>query len=193
MEGPVGTAITVTTLQSRFYKGGVLGDSPTVNNLGAVNHAVVIVGWDDNKLIDGGAWICKNSWGTGWGEAGYFWVTWGTQEVGSFTWWAKVPGQGFKDGNNANFSRIPNRIELSPIMPNPVRRIGKVKFSLPSTSYVSLAIYDLSGRKAIELKSETMNSGRYETNFNVDRLYSGVYVCRLQADNQVSARLVIIK
>ena len=31
-------------------------------------HAVAIVGYNDNP----GYWICKNSWGTGWGESGFF-------------------------------------------------------------------------------------------------------------------------
>jgi C1A family cysteine protease len=39
----------------------------------AGGHCVSIVGYDDGQ----GCWICKNSWGAGWGESGFFRIAYG--------------------------------------------------------------------------------------------------------------------
>jgi C1A family cysteine protease len=42
-------------------------------------HAIAVVGWDNAKSVSNapglGAWICKNSWGPGWGEGGFFYIS----------------------------------------------------------------------------------------------------------------------
>jgi C1A family cysteine protease len=44
-----------------------------VSGAQAGGHCVAIVGYDDSQ----GAWICKNSWGTGWGMNGFFLIKYG--------------------------------------------------------------------------------------------------------------------
>lgn len=64
------------------YSGGVYKYDGTSAYRGG--HFVVIVGWDDA----GEYWICKNSWGDGWGLDGYFLIAWDEVEIGS---WAMDP------------------------------------------------------------------------------------------------------
>jgi len=48
------------------------------------NHAVVIVGWDDSYQAQGqvGAFIVKNSWGSGVGDAGYYYFPYADTTIG---------------------------------------------------------------------------------------------------------------
>jgi hypothetical protein len=60
------------------------------SGISPANHAITIVGWDDtydkNKFVTtppgNGAFIVKNSWGTNWGENGYFFVSYYDRQIG---------------------------------------------------------------------------------------------------------------
>lgn len=72
-KGPVVTGLRVFR-DLMFYKGGVYqhiyGDL-----MG--NHAIAVIGYDDQQ----GCWIIKNSWGTNWGEGGYFRIKYGDSNI----------------------------------------------------------------------------------------------------------------
>jgi cathepsin L len=56
----------------------------------AVDHIVLIVGWDDSFH----AWIIKNSWGSEWGDNGFIKLKYGTGNIGFNAAWVLAQGQG---------------------------------------------------------------------------------------------------
>ena len=66
--GPFAIAINASPLQ--FYLGGILNPWEFLCNPKAIDHGVLLVGYgvENGKAY----WIVKNSWGSGWGEKGYF-------------------------------------------------------------------------------------------------------------------------
>ncbi|UCD62706.1 MAG: hypothetical protein JSW34_08030 [Candidatus Zixiibacteriota bacterium] len=74
--GPISVAVYVNdAFQS--YRSGVFNDCEDLS----INHAVVLVGWDDNQGTDG-VWFLRNSWGTTWGEGGYMKIEYGCSRIG---------------------------------------------------------------------------------------------------------------
>lgn len=76
VHGPVSIAINATTAMM-FYMGGVFNSCvPTKPE--ELNHAINIIGWNDEK----GAWIVRNSWGKSWGEQGFGYIKYGCNLIG---------------------------------------------------------------------------------------------------------------
>ncbi|MFO0948965.1 MAG: C1 family peptidase [Planctomycetota bacterium] len=84
-KGPIICAMQVTQ-EFQLYKSGVWNVKQDVQS--KVNHAVVIVGWDDSK--EGGAWQVRNSWGSQWGETGNFWIKYDCLNIGAYAMWASA-------------------------------------------------------------------------------------------------------
>jgi hypothetical protein len=84
--GPLAVGVYVSTA-FQMYKGGDVFNEH--NNSKAVNHAVLLVGWDDNKGKNG-AWLMKNSWDTDWGDKGYMWIEYGCNRIGDHAAWVEA-------------------------------------------------------------------------------------------------------
>ena len=73
--GPIVTPIFYDQCLSN-YRSGVFNEK----DAGMVNHVVLLIGWDDKKQ----AWLVKNSWGEEWGEKGFGWIKYGSNNIGVF-------------------------------------------------------------------------------------------------------------
>jgi len=89
MYGPIVTTLVFDNCLN-LYGGGIFNEEQNWNtgssgqkSLKPGNHIVLIVGWDDSK----GAWLVKNSYGEEWGEKGYAWIKYETNNIGQFSAW----------------------------------------------------------------------------------------------------------
>ena len=74
--GPLPIALNANPVQ--FYSSGVL--DPTNCNKNALNHAVLLVGYDIEADVP--YWKIMNSWGSSWGEDGFFRISYGKNTCG---------------------------------------------------------------------------------------------------------------
>jgi len=74
--GPVTIGINANPMQD--YTGGI--DNPSSCSALNLNHAVLIVGYGTEGGVD--YWLIKNSWGTSWGESGYYRIVRGVDKCG---------------------------------------------------------------------------------------------------------------
>lgn len=78
--------------------------------------------------------------------------------------------------------------------PNPFNPSTKIKFSIPSSSNVSLKIYDVIGNEIASLVNERKEAGEYEVEFNASNLPSGIYFSTLQSGSGIQTqKLLLIK
>jgi hypothetical protein len=86
--GPVSVGCAVTEAFGA-YTGGVFNEN---DPHAQINHAVALVGWDDNQGANG-VWFLRNSWGSWWGEEGYMRIEYGVCKVGYAACYVNYPAK----------------------------------------------------------------------------------------------------
>jgi hypothetical protein len=88
---------------------------------------------------------------------------------------------------------LPGPLFLYPNFPNPFNPRTVIRFQNAKSVRVTLAIFDLLGRKIATLADGPMSPGIHETAFDANGIPSGVYLCRLSAGpyTQISKMLVL--
>jgi C1A family cysteine protease len=71
-DGPIALSIALGD-RFQYYSRGVMQPAQYCTKLN--NHAVLLVGYGTDPVTKEDYWLVKNSWGTDWGEQGYFRMT----------------------------------------------------------------------------------------------------------------------
>jgi hypothetical protein len=94
-------------------------------------------------------------------------------------------------GQDVGRQSVPENFQLLQNYPNPFNPTTTINFHIPTSSHVTLAVYDILGREVKMLVNEEMKPGNYKVTFDGTDLASGVYVYRLRAGDFVQSRKLL--
>jgi hypothetical protein len=78
--------------------------------------------------------------------------------------------------------------------PNPFNPVTTIRFEVPVSQNVELAVFDMLGRQVKVLYNDMAPAGIVAVDFNAEGLSSGVYFYRLKTENFIeSKKLLLLK
>lgn len=86
----------------------------------------------------------------------------------------------------------PETFSLSQNYPNPFNPTTAISYQLIANSFVTLKVYDMLGRTVATVVNQLSTAGKHTVQWDASGLPSGVYVYRLHAGIQVSAKKMIL-
>ena len=91
-------------------------------------------------------------------------------------------------------SRDQNSFQLEQNFPNPFNPRTSIHFSVPTSNFVTLKVFDIVGNEVATLVNEKKSPGNYVVEFDGANLASGIYLYRLQVGNfSDTKKLALIK
>ena len=95
--------------------------------------------------------------------------------------WIDTLGLALSIAANQN---IVNEFALYPAYPNPFNPVTNISYQIPSSGFISLKIYNILGQEVATLVAENQTAGTYHIRWDASGMASGIYLCRLYADNK---------
>jgi C1A family cysteine protease len=178
--GPAGVYMDMYSSLSS-YSGGVIS-SLSGTLLGG--HCVVVVGYGNAGGSD--YWICKNSWGTSWGEQGYF-------RIG-------INVSGFLTYNSFDVVTATDHdfVSIKSTVPDKVGNMtgwspkGRLSYTVTSPTKVTVSLLSLQGRTLAVFVNGFKGSGTHEVVLPKSAVRPGSYVLLLNAGGQTYGRMFVV-
>lgn len=163
-----------STVNSRTFNAGVLGTTVQVNpsNVGGTNY----YGYASPSFRNVNNDSCLVIWSGPAGNGSY--VTGGCS------------GTVFTGTGNSNSTA--DDFHLSQNYPNPFNPSTIINYSLPVQSNVSIKIFDVLGKEIGNLVNELQTAGNHSVEFNAVNLPSGVYYYRIEANDFVDTKKMLL-
>lgn len=88
--------------------------------------------------------------------------------------------------------KLPSEFRLSQNYPNPFNPDTRISYSVPSSGKVKLSVYNVLGQKVTDLVNGIVEAGSHSVTFKAGGLTSGVYFYKIEADNFVSVKKMML-
>ena len=96
-----------------------------------------------------------------------------------------------------NISTVADNFNLAQNYPNPFNPSTTINFSIAKAGFVTLKIYDITGKEVKSLVNNNMTAGKYEVSANLSSLNSGVYFYTINvtgdANYSATKKLMLVK
>ena len=93
---------------------------------------------------------------------------------------------------NDSKEQIPSDFSFEQNYPNPFNPTTTISFSIPAETFVIIKIYDNLGNEISTLINDVKKPGKYHTIFDAAGLSSGIYYCKMMADNFIGTQKLIL-
>ena len=87
---------------------------------------------------------------------------------------------------------VVDQFELEQNYPNPFNPSTRISYSVPTSTFVSLKVFDIIGNEVATLVNKEQPAGYYQVDFDASKLTGGVYFYQLTADNFVDTRKMML-
>lgn len=78
---------------------------------------------------------------------------------------------------------VPDKFELKQNYPNPFNPVTNISFNISTSGFISLKIYDITGKEVANLLNQNLQAGEYSFNWDAVNFSSGIYFYKLTAGN----------
>ncbi len=95
---------------------------------------------------------------------------------------------------NEHNQNVPGNYSLEQNFPNPFNPVTTIIFSIPKTSDIKIAVYDVTGKEVDLILDKRLSADTYQTGWDGTKFSSGIYFYRLTAgDFSISRKMILVK
>jgi hypothetical protein len=96
------------------------------------------------------------------------------------------------DNITGNIDLSPKEYSLQQNYPNPFNPSTTIEYTIPKDGYVSLKVFDITGREIASLVDKYQNAGSYIVMWDASKFSSGVYFYRIVAGDYIATKRMVL-